>query len=125
MKRLSAAILLVPFVAGCLWAVAGGAGAAGAYAWVNGNLSRNYKQPIETAWEGSMHALRVMRLKVVDQKHDGFNGYITVKMVKGDNISVKLKRWTAQETKITIRVGVLGDRDVSMTLHDQIEKELR
>ncbi len=122
---MSAAILLVPFAAGCFWAVAGGIGAVGGYAWVNGNLSRNYQQPIETAWEGTMHAIRVLKLKVVDQKHDAFNGYITVKMAKGDIISVKLERWTAQETKITIRVGALGDRDVSMTLHDQIEKELK
>ena len=125
MKRLVAILLLAPFSAGCFWLVAGGAGAAGAYAWINGNLSRNYKQPMETTWEGSLHALRTLKLKVTSQKHDAFNGYIKVKMVKGDEMKLTLERWTSHETKVTIRVGALGDRDVSMRVHEQIEKQLR
>lgn len=125
MRRMVAILLLAPFSAGCFWLVAGGAGAAGAYAWINGNLSRNYKQPMETTWEGSLHALRKLKLKVTEQKHDAFNGYIKVKLVKGDVVKLSLERWTNNETKVTVRVGALGDRDISMRVHEQIEKELR
>ncbi len=125
MRRTVAILLLAPFFAGCFWLVAGGAGVAGAYAWINGNLSRNYKQPIETTWKGSLRALRKLKLKVTERKHDAFNGYIKAELVKGDVVKLSLERWTNNETRVIVRVGMLGDRDISMRVHEQIEKELR
>lgn len=124
MKRL-AVVFLCATLSGCVWAVAGGAGAAGAYFWVKGNLERNYHQPLATAWEGTLHATRVLRLKVVSQEHDAFNGYINAKMAKGEDVRIKLERWTDTETRITVRVGALGDEAVSRKIHKEIEKALR
>lgn len=125
MKRLATLIFLIPFTAGCIGLIVGGAGAAGAYAWINGNLSRNYKQPMETTLEGVLSALRVLRLNITERKHDAFDGYVTAKMVKGKNVRITLERWTNSETRVTVRVGALGDRDVAMKIHEQIESELR
>ena len=125
MKRLVAILLLVPFSAGCFWMVAGGAGAAGAYVWNKGGLTRNYKQPMETTLEGTLHALRKLKLKITDQKSDAFNGYIKAEMAQGKVLKVKLESWTSNETRVTVRVGTMGDHKVSVRVHEQIEKELK
>lgn len=126
MRRLLAALIVMPLVSGCFWAVAGGAGAAGTYVWMNGNLSRNYTQPMETAWEGTLHALRVLQLPVEERKHDAFFGVIKARMAKRDEImKITLERWTDTETKISVRAGVFGDRKISERVHEEIEKALK
>jgi len=125
MRRLIAITLLAPLMSGCFWIVAGGAGAAGTYVWVNGNLSRNYRQPMETTWEGTLHALRVLRLPVEERKHDAFYGIIKARLARGEELRVTLERWTDTETKVTVRAGALGDRNVSERVHEEIDKALR
>lgn len=121
-----AALACLPFMSGCFYLVAGGTGAAGTYVWLNGSLARNYKQPLETAWEGSLHALRVLRMPVEEKRHDAFYGVIKARMAKGDEVlKVTLERWTERETKITVRAGVLGDRKISEGVHEEIERALK
>ena len=125
MRRILVLSFLLPLLSGCFWMMAGGAGAAGAYMWLNGELSRNYKQPMETTWEGTLHALRTLRLPVEEKKHDAFYGYIKAKMAKGKTLSVTLERWTDVETKVTVRVGALGDKEVSRRVHEEISRSLK
>ena len=117
-------MVFIPLFLGCQVLALGGAGVVGAYAWINGNLTRNYAQPLETAWEGTMHAVRTLRLNVVKQKRDAFNGLIDIELVKGDPMRISLERWTDRETRITVRVG-LGDREVSIRVHEEIARSLK
>ena len=126
MKRLVAIMIMVPFLSGCYVFLAGGAGAVGAYAWVKGTLSRNYKQPFETTWEGTLFAVRKLGFDVKDSRHDQHYGIIKATMPStGGVVSVALERWTSRETKVSVRVGTLGDRSVSLHLHEEIGKALR
>ncbi|MBI5815332.1 MAG: DUF3568 family protein [Nitrospinae bacterium] len=126
MKKILALLLAAQTLTGCFWLVAGGAGAAGAYVWSHGNLTRHYQQPFETTWEGTMHALRVMDLPVVDSKKDKYDGVIKAKMPGGrDKLIVSLERWTDRETRVTVRAGALGDKAFSERAHEEIAKALR
>ena len=125
MKRFVSALIAAQIFSGCLFAVAGSTGAVGTFVWLNGNLTRNYGQPLETAWEGTLHAVRNLKLKVVESKVDGFNGFIRIDTVKGEEIHINLERWTNVETKITVRVGVLGDRNKSERIHREIALALK
>jgi hypothetical protein len=89
-------------------------------------LSRNYNQPLETAWEGTKHALNSLRFKTTNQSVDSHYGKITANPEWGDEkIIVSLEKWTNSETRVTVRVGALGDRDRSEKIHGEIEKALR
>jgi hypothetical protein len=126
MKRLVFAMLMTAFTESCALVMVGSAGVAGAYGWSQGNLSRNYRQPIATAWEGSKHALGVLRLKVEEQKIDAHYGKIVAAIPdKEETATISLEKWTNAETRISVRVGVIGDRAKSEKIHEEIEKALR
>ncbi|MBI4666587.1 MAG: DUF3568 family protein [Nitrospinae bacterium] len=125
-KKLALLALVMAPLYGCVALVAGGAGAAGAYMWTHGNLTRNYHQPMETTWEGALHALSVLNLPVIEQEHDKFNGRIKAKMaVKNDQLIIIMERWTDNETKVTVRAGPLGNRGISERVHEEIARALK
>lgn len=126
MKKVFFAVAITALTASCAFVFVGSAGVAGAYAWSHGELSRNYRQPLETAWEGAKHALRSLRITITNQSMDPHYGKITAKPEKGDEkITVSLEKWTNSETRVTVRVGALGDRERSEKIHSEIEKALR
>lgn len=126
MKRLVFAALLMAFTGSCALVMVGSAGIAGAYGWSQGELSRNYRQPIATAWEGSKHALGVLRLAVEEQKIDAHYGKIVaITSDKEGKATISLEKWTNVETRISVRVGIIGDRAKSEKIHEEIEKALR
>jgi hypothetical protein len=113
-------------LAACQVVLLGGAGAVGAYAWVAGSLERSYLQPLPTAWEGTMHALRQMKLKVLSARLDAHYGLITTDMPgANETMRIALEKWTNKETKISVRAGIIGDRVFSEKVHDEIARALR
>lgn len=121
-RSLAAAVMAVS-LQGCLWMVAGGA--AGAYLWSEGNLVRHYAQPLSTTWEGARFALRGLGLAVEEQKIDQHQGRLTAKQGNGVPVMVTLERWTDRETRVSVRVGALGDRAGSERVHEAIARALR
>jgi len=110
--------------AGCFWAVASGGVVAGAYIWKQGRLSRNYNQPLSTAFEGALHALNVLGYKVTRVDRGEYRGFIQAPYKKRDTMTVSLEKWTENETRITVRAGVPGNRAISEQVHDEINKAL-
>lgn len=126
MKKLILSLLLLGFTGSCAFVLAGSAGVAGAYVWSQGDLSRNYRQPLATAWEGVKHAISVSRLVVEEQTIDPHYGKIVANTHGGDEkVIVSLEKWTKTETRVTVRVGVMGDRPKSERIHEEIEKALK
>lgn len=126
MKKLCFAALLMAFTGSCALVMVGSAGMVGAYGWSQGELSRNYRQPLATAWEGSKHALGVLRLTVAEQKINSHTGKIVASYpVKEEAVTVNLEKWTNVETRISVRVGLIGDRAKSERIHEEIEKAMR
>jgi len=126
MKKLVAVMIMIPFLSGCYVFLAGGAGAAGAFAWAKGTLSRNYKQPFETTWEGTIFAVRNLKFKITENRRDLHYGIIKAKMPStGDTVKIALERWTSRETKVSVRVGTIGKKRVSEHIHEEIAKALR
>lgn len=125
-KLVLVALLLATFNGSCALVVAGSAGAAGAYAWSHGELIRNYRQPLETTWEGAKHAVRILRLTVEEQTITPHYGKIVAKTPgKDEKTVISMERWTNTETRVTVRVGVIGDRPQSEKIHEEIGKALR
>lgn len=126
MKKLILMALMVVFTGSCAFVLAGSAGMVGAYAWSQGELSRNYRQPLVTAWEGVKHALGVSKLVVEEQAIGPHYGKIVANTPgSGEKVIVGMEKWTKAETRVTVRVGVMGDRPKSERIHEEIEKALR
>jgi hypothetical protein len=126
LKRLILTLVVSSLLSGCFWLVAaGGTGTIGAFAWRDGNLARNYGEPLSTSWDATLYACRLQNLEVTEKKVDSFRGKIKANHDELGAVRIDLEKWTKNETEITVRVGVLGNRKGSEQIHDEIAKALR
>jgi len=109
------------------WAIIGAAATAvgvGTYAYIKGDLKRNYEAPIDKAWEATVEAVEELKMPIESKQHDAFNGIIKGKMAAGKSFEINLKRLGETSTEIGIRIGTFGDRQKSEAIHDKILSKL-
>lgn len=109
------------------WVILGGAAAAagaGTYAYIKGDLKRNYEASIDTAWEASVKAVEELKMTIESKQHDAFSGIIKGKMADGKSFAINLKRLGENLTEIGIRIDTFGDRQKSEVIHDKILSKL-
>lgn len=107
--------------------ILGGAAAAagaGTYAYIKGDLKRNYEAPIDKAWEAAVKAVEELKMTIESKKHDAFSGIIKGKMADGKSFAINLKRLGENSTEIGIRIDTFGDRQKSEVIHDKILSKL-
>ena len=107
--------------------ILGGAAAAagaGTYAYIKGDLKRNYEVPMDKAWEAAVNAVEELKMTIESKKHDAFSGIIKGKMVDGKSFAINLKRLGEESTEIGIRIDTFGDRQRSEVIHDKILSKL-
>ncbi len=117
--------------AGCLVVAAGAAGAGAAtYFYVKGRLCQEHAASFKDSWYAVLKTLEEMQLPVESQANDGATGTITSHTRDGSAISVDLSTQvgpTAQDptlTRICVRVGTFGDKEVSEQLLAKIAGHL-
>ena len=105
------------------WALIGATAAAvgaGTYAYIKGNLSRNYDASMDKTWQAAVQAVEELKLTTESKQHDAFTGVIKGKMADGKSFTINLKRLGENSTEIGIRIGTFGDRARSEAIHDKI-----
>lgn len=123
-RTLAGAALLALSLTGCAVVVVGGAGAGGAYLWHEGALSRHYPAPLRATYDAALEAARSLQMAVDRSDVDAFAGSIRgVTVARDQQFTITLERWTDDETRVTVRVGV-GDRPASARLHTAIARSL-
>lgn len=114
--------LTVPFT-GCL-VVAAGAGAAGAVAYVRGDLQTNLNASLPASVKATNKAIERLRFSKISQQDDALSGVIVCRNAQDDKITITLKKTTDSLTAISIRVGIFGDETLSLTILGEIQKAL-
>ena len=113
-------------VSGCALLVGGaavGAGAAGSYVYVKGEMITDYYAPFDKVWAAvektvaDMHGLDVVRSKEIAQ------GTINA-VINQDKTFFSVKYKEKNVTTVSVRVGVMGDKLASQLLHDKIADHL-
>ena len=112
-------------ISGCSrkWALIGATAAAvgaGTYAYVKGNLSRNYDASMDKTWQAAVQAVEELKLTTESKEQDAFNGVIKGKMADGKSFTIDVKRLGENLTEVGVRIGTFGDRVRSEAIHDKI-----
>lgn len=116
---------MVPFLCSCLALVAaGGAGGVIGYKYVKGELKITYNHNLDKVWNATKLALKDMRLKIIKEARDQTEGYIEAVTALGKKVKIKQK-FNGKFTKVSIRVGVLGDLDYSLAIKYKIDSHLK
>lgn len=124
--RLTAALLAVaalPWLTGCV-VVAAGAVGAGAVAYVRGELESSVEADLDTTYAAAQSALDKLEFVRIEQRKSGLDAQLVHRTALDKRVEIKLKKITDRLTKIEIRVGIVGDQELSLTLLDKIRAEL-
>lgn len=124
-RVLGLALILV-LLPGCalFWVGAGAGGGVGTYAYVKGELKREYRASLDRTWGATVQTLKVLELQVQDTQKDQLGGNIQARRGDGKAVKVALEPKASDRTLVRIRVGTFGDRDASERIARAIESRL-
>jgi PBP1b-binding outer membrane lipoprotein LpoB len=122
-KILLSILLVAGFVAGCSTTRTMPVGEAKYTTLGDLKTTLNGNPPkIEQAVNGAFHD---MGMQVTETRADALTGKIDAKLADGRTVNTDLKSTGANTTDVTIRVGTLGDKDISYKLLNAIQKRLQ
>jgi len=111
-------------LSGCAALVAGGTGVIGTYAYVAGWMEGNYNVDLDRAYSATLTACRHLKLKIEKKTKNLSSGSITAN--DGNRtLWIKLKAQNSTATKISVRVGLIGNKPASQRVHAAIARALK
>ncbi len=126
LTRLSLIITLglLPFLTGCAVAVAGAAAGAGAIAYVRGELESTLDQDYNKTVEACRIALKNLEFTKISEKKDALDAELVYRTALDKKVTIKLNQVADKFTRVKIRVDLLGDEALSMTILEKIKASL-
>ena len=118
------AVLTVTQLAGCAALLVGGAAGAGSVVYIKGRLNEDMNASASKVHDASISALRELNLPIIEDKHDNLSAKIKSRFADGSDVWIEIQSLAAESSKITIRVGLLGDEYKSRQILDGIHKYL-
>jgi len=115
-------------LSGCALLVAGTAGATlgvGTYHYVEGNLERDYMGPFPKVWQATVEGLDELKVPYTIESQDAFGGQIKGTLFDGTKATIDLKKKSDTLTTLSVRVGLLGDRDKSQEIQETITSRFK
>ena len=121
---LAAVVLAAPFLGGCA-TVTPGAGGASAATYVRGELESSASHDLDATYAAARRALGEMKFSVSEDKKSLVDAELVSRTALDKKVTIKLERITDLLTKIHIRVGLVGDQQLSLTILEKINAELK
>jgi outer membrane protein OmpA-like peptidoglycan-associated protein len=112
---------------GCAVAVIGiGAAGAGAFAYLNGKLTKTYESEYHETIRASRVTLEELKIPVSETTADELKADISAARPDGTPVSIEVVRIDSTHTQVSVRTGSLGvwDRRVSEQIHGYIDEAL-
>ena len=100
------------------------AGGGGTYTYLSRELSQDLDRPVIKVYAATMDALKDFHLPVTRDVHDSLSAMIESRFSDGRKILIKIDSESAYDSEISVRVGLLGDKDMSGTILGAIDDHL-
>ena len=120
------AMSLLASVNGCVTTAVGGGPnvTAGTYSYLTRELEVIYGIPLADVWPRALAAVESLQLHIDRQIIDGLGGEIQARRADGTNVRVYLKPTGDHSTSVSVRVGDLGDREMSERVQRTIRQQV-
>ncbi|MFW5489564.1 MAG: DUF3568 family protein [Desulfovibrio sp.] len=122
-KCLAATLAVLFCLSGCAAVIVGGAAAGGTYYYVTGWLNKDYNVTVNQAYAAGMAACKDLGLSVKKHSKNLTEASIDAKDSDRD-VWITMDSKTERITKISVRVGLTGDKVASQRIHDAIARHL-
>lgn len=117
-------IALALLCSGCLALAVGAAGGAAGAVYVMGKLQDELNHPVSTVHAAALAGIKDLDLPVLQDKEDKLSAKLESEFADGKHVWIDLDTVADSRTRITIRVGVVGDEGRSRKLLNAIKKHL-
>lgn len=122
----SALLAVLAATSGCFLVAVGAAGAAGAgtVAYVDGRLDATLSSRYADVGMATNRAIDQLQLIKVSESKDAFTDNFVIRMANDKKVAIVLTKAGDQLTKVEIRVGIFGDRPMSMAILEKIKADV-
>ena len=117
-------LLFAMELAGCAALLVGGAAGAGSVVCIKGQLKEDMSASVPTVHNASISTLKDLNLPIIEDNHDKLSAKIKSRFADGNYVWIEIDSVTAESSKLTIRVGILGDEHKSRQILDGIHQHL-
>jgi len=117
-------IIIAGQLTGCVAIVAGGAAGAGAVVYVKGELQEDINASATRVHRATVVALKQLDLPLIENAHDKMSSKIKSRFADGDDVWIDIEAVTSESSKITIRVGIMGNENKARTILSEMHKYL-
>ena len=108
---------------GCAPLIAGGVAGGATYVYTEGWVARDYNVGIDQAYKAGLQAADNLEMTVVKKEKDMSSA--NIKLKKGDeDYWIKMEEKAKKRTTISVRTGVVGDKESSQKIHEEIKKQV-
>jgi hypothetical protein len=127
LKRSGALIIMtVFFLSGCVAVpllIGAGVGGAGVY-WYKGKLEETVPYTVSRVHRATVAGLKSLDIKITQNQADKLTMKVQGRLADGKKVWIDAKSEGGNSTKLTIRVGAMGDKEYSKRIRDAIVKRL-
>jgi hypothetical protein len=120
---LSLVVGLLSF-SGCVALVVGAAAGAGGAVYVMGKLEEEVAHPVPTVHQAVLKGLQELQLPTLENKVDQLTARLESQLADERRIWINLEAVDKNRTRLTIRVGLMGDEPQSRRILEAVKKHL-
>ena len=121
---LAVSVLWLINMCGCVALLAGAAGGAGTAAWLSGKLSQEVNASFDKTLKAAKSALRSFKLKVTKETIEEKVAQVMSNYTDGRTIWIDIHRVSESTSRVEVRVGATGDKDIARKILDRIIRYL-
>ena len=121
---LVALCFMVMASSGCFALLIGAAAGAGGVAYAKGVLEKNFDQPVERVHKATVSALKNLKLFITEDELKQHSAIVKATFDDGADVKIDISALTEKSSKLSIRVGILGDEVKSQMIMTAISKRL-
>lgn len=119
----------LPVLSGCVVAAVVGIGVvvaagAGVVVYIKGNLTQTVNAPQMKVHDAAVKALKDLRLPLLSDQTDQMTTKMTSQFPDGTEVWLTFEAVSYQSTKITVRVGIMGEEQRAREILQKIQKHL-
>lgn len=107
----------------CAALVAGGAAGGATYIYTKGWVERDYEADLDQVYSAALQATDGLGMTVVEKNKQLASADIQAKKGEQD-YWIKMEESGANRTRVSVRSGIMGDRESSQKVHEQIDRLL-
>ncbi len=121
---LAGAIGTLTLTSGCLAVAAGAAGAGAAVAYVRGELKATVEANFNRTVTAANAAVADLQFAKISEKRDALAAVIVARTALDKKIEITVENGGQTVSTVKIRVGLVGDESLSLTILDKIKARL-